>query len=164
MSQRPKLNLPLTSLDWLYEGAAVIVMAFFVWSLLDSYADLPETIPTHFNHKGEADGFSSKSSLWLLPGIAFATYLGLIVVNRMPHKFNYPIDITEENAAYQYRLATRMIRVINLSVVVIFYLVAREILLAGFESQGGMGGFLLPIILLLTLFPIIVYLILASRA
>ena len=33
------------------------------------YPSLPETIPTHFNLKGEADGFGAKDSIFLGPGI-----------------------------------------------------------------------------------------------
>ena len=33
------------------------------------YPSLPDTIPTHFNFKGEADGFGGKSSIFLAPAI-----------------------------------------------------------------------------------------------
>lgn len=33
------------------------------------YPSLPDTIPTHFNIKGEADGFGGKGSIFLGPGI-----------------------------------------------------------------------------------------------
>ena len=39
------------------------------------YPSLPETIPTHFNFKGEADGFGGKDSIFLGPGILGATGL-----------------------------------------------------------------------------------------
>jgi uncharacterized membrane protein len=39
------------------------------------YPSLPNTIPTHFNYKGEADGFGGKDSIFLGPGILGATGL-----------------------------------------------------------------------------------------
>jgi len=39
------------------------------------YPSLPITIPTHFNYKGEADGFGGKDSIFLGPGILGATGL-----------------------------------------------------------------------------------------
>lgn len=39
------------------------------------YPSLPATIPTHFNIKGEADGFGGKGSIFLLPGIMAVTGL-----------------------------------------------------------------------------------------
>ncbi len=162
MSTRPRLNIPLTLLDWLLEGLTMLLMAWLIWSLIDAYGSLPDTIPTHFNHEGQADGFGSKSTLWLLPSIGFAMYIVLLIVNRSPHRFNYTVDITETNAAYQYALACRLIRVINLSVVATFWILSREMILGAQEAPGQLGGYLLPMILFLTLSPIIVYLILSA--
>ena len=39
------------------------------------YPSLPVTIPTHFNYKGEADGFGGKDSIFLGPGILGAVSL-----------------------------------------------------------------------------------------
>ncbi|MFZ9242525.1 MAG: SdpI family protein [Sediminibacterium sp.] len=39
------------------------------------YPSLPETIPTHFNYKGEADGFGGRDSIFLGPGILGAVSL-----------------------------------------------------------------------------------------
>jgi uncharacterized membrane protein len=39
------------------------------------YPSLPDTIPIHFNIKGEADGFGGKDSIFLVPGIMAATGL-----------------------------------------------------------------------------------------
>jgi uncharacterized membrane protein len=39
------------------------------------YPTLPETIPIHFNYKGEADGFGGKDSIFLGPGILGAVGL-----------------------------------------------------------------------------------------
>lgn len=43
------------------------------------YESLPQTVPTHFNIEGQADGFSSKSSLWwmllALNGIGYLLFL-----------------------------------------------------------------------------------------
>ena len=39
------------------------------------YNSLPATIPTHFNYKGEADGFGGKDSIFLGPGILGAVSL-----------------------------------------------------------------------------------------
>lgn len=41
------------------------------------YPSLPETIPTHFNIKGEADAYGGKNSIFLGPGIM--SVVGLFV-------------------------------------------------------------------------------------
>jgi uncharacterized membrane protein len=44
------------------------------------YEGISETVPTHFNMEGAVDGWSSKSSLWLLPGcLALFIYVVLAV-------------------------------------------------------------------------------------
>lgn len=40
------------------------------------YKELPETVPTHFDLEGNANGWSSRESLWLIPaGLPLGTYL-----------------------------------------------------------------------------------------
>ena len=44
------------------------------------YRQLPETVPTHWNHRGEIDGYGKKGSVWILPVMQFpmaALFLGL---------------------------------------------------------------------------------------
>lgn len=54
------------------------------------YPELPETIPTHFNIKGEADGWGGRDSIFLGPGIiAFAglfTYFLLANIKKIDPK------------------------------------------------------------------------------
>lgn len=48
---------------------AIVVLAIPFGYAAYIYPSLPNTIPIHFNIKGEADGFSEKSSIFLGPGI-----------------------------------------------------------------------------------------------
>jgi len=56
------------------------------------YPTLPQTIPTHFNIKGEADGFGERSTIFLGPGILsgvglFTFFLLSNIKNFDPKKF-----------------------------------------------------------------------------
>ncbi len=56
------------------------------------YPTLPQTIPTHFNMKGEADGFGERSTIFLGPGILsgvglFTFFLLSNIKNFDPKKF-----------------------------------------------------------------------------
>jgi uncharacterized membrane protein len=56
------------------------------------YPSLPQTIPTHFNIKGEADGFGERSTIFLGPGILsgvglFTFFLLSNIKNFDPKKF-----------------------------------------------------------------------------
>jgi len=71
---------------------------------------LPDTVPTHFNLKGEIDGYGSKYTLLYPVVVSLVLYIGLTILNRYPNAFNYAVEITGENAQIQYRLATRLVR------------------------------------------------------
>lgn len=92
-----------------------------------AYPGLPETIPVHLNARGEVDGFGQKWMFLLLPAIGVILFLGMSWITRFPHRFNYPVNITEDNASQQYANAARMIRVMKLSLAVLFLLLQWEI-------------------------------------
>lgn len=77
------------------------------------FPELPDQIPTHFNGNGVADGFGSKFTIFVLPGLSVVMALGLIVLSQYPHQFNYMKNITPENAPFEYRKARTTLRVTN---------------------------------------------------
>jgi len=52
-------------------GLIIAMLAFVGYS----YNTLPESIPIHFNAKGEVDGYGSKKMIWMIPAIAMITFL-----------------------------------------------------------------------------------------
>ena len=120
METHPKIKIKRTGLDILLE---VIIWATLIinWAMvLYFFPKLPESVPEHFNKYGEIDSYGSPGSLFLIPIISAITIAGLSVLNKFPYIFNYPVKITPENTERQYRNATRMIRVINLLIAIIF--------------------------------------------
>ncbi len=67
---------------------ALLVAPFIYLSTF--YASLPNTIPTHFNIKGEADGFGDKSMAFFGPVfigvVSFFTYLLMINIKKIDPK------------------------------------------------------------------------------
>lgn len=116
MEIRPKLDLPKSSLErWIDVASWIFVMLGFVLAL-NSYSDLPDLIPHHFNAAGEADRYGSKEIIFLMPIIAFVTVAGMMFMTRFPHKFNYLNTITPENAAFEYERMRVLLRVTYLLV------------------------------------------------
>jgi len=110
MEARPKIKLELTTADTTIEivGWFLIVA---VWGLtITNYSNLPDTIPIHYNGAGQADGFGGKATILTLPLIATILFIGVTILNKFPHVFNYPTNITQDNAFRQYTNATRLIR------------------------------------------------------
>lgn len=94
--------------------AAAAALLFALGATAYYWPLLPDVIPTHSDFAGRIDGWGPKSTMWMLMGLAVAGYIGLSVVCRFPHTFNYPVQITEENAARQYQIALSAMRWLKL--------------------------------------------------
>jgi uncharacterized membrane protein len=74
---RPKIKIELTATDKAVELTGWL-MLLAVWVLtITSYSNLPETIPTHFNGEGKADGFGSRINILALPLVATILFVGI---------------------------------------------------------------------------------------
>ncbi|CEN51470.1 DUF1648 domain-containing protein [Capnocytophaga canimorsus] len=123
MNNNPKLKLNLTQTDRIIEFFGwILLLTIWIWVLI-SYKNLPDIIPTHYNASGVADGFGEKVNLLILPLLATVLFATLTLLNKFPHKFNYLVEITPENAYRQYVNATRMLRALKLVIVIVFGLV-----------------------------------------
>lgn len=59
-------NIAFKAIDYAIIGSAIIILLVsWIYAGME-YIDLPDQIPSHFNHKGEADGYGGKSVLWYL--------------------------------------------------------------------------------------------------
>ena len=157
--ERPKLKIQLSPSDQVFEllGWGVL-LALWVWTGT-SYSNLPDTIPTHFNAAGEADGFGRKASIFGLPVIATLLYIGLTLLNRVPHSFNFPTPVTQDNALRQYTNATRMIRYLKLILVVVFGGISFQTIQQANGETDGLGVWFLPVTLGLIFLPLIYFMI-----
>ncbi len=157
--ERPKLKIQLTPTDQVLEllGWGVL-LALWVWTGT-SYSSLPDIIPTHFNAAGEADGFGRKESIVGLPLIATLLYIGLTLLNRFPHSFNFPTPITPDNALKQYTNATRMIRYLKLILVLVFAGISFQTIQQANGTGEGLGFWFLPLTLVLVFMPLVYFVI-----
>jgi uncharacterized membrane protein len=112
--KRPRINIELMLFDYIIEAMSLLFVTATIVAFILCWVMLPEIVPIHYNLAGEADGFGSKTENIVLPLMGVFTYVGLTVLNRYPHIFNYPVEVTEENASYLYRTAKRMIRSLKL--------------------------------------------------
>jgi len=132
--------------------------------LLANYSDLPEVIPQHYNAYGKADDFGSKSNLFILAGIASILNIGLSALKKYPHYFNYPVEITKENAIRQYTLATRMLRFVKLILVLIFSSLVIKTIFIVTGGSHELGFWFLPIALVCLIGSIAYFLILSFKS
>ncbi|MFO0415115.1 MAG: DUF1648 domain-containing protein [Bacteroidota bacterium] len=158
--QRPVVKLPFTAFDSILEIFAFVLLVFSWGYIFYKLPDLPAQIPVHFDLTGKVDRIGSKTDLYWIPVIASVLYIGLSVLNLFPHKFNYLVTITENNALKQYRLATRLIRTLKVLVNMVFGWVITIVI------RSANGTLVYPyegiLVILLLFIPVIVYLIAAS--
>lgn len=158
MENRPKIKIEPTTADRVLEIAGWSALAFLWIITLYNFKNLPAEIPTHFNGMGEVDAYGRRSTLLGLPIVGTVLFIGLTILNRFPHIFNYPVQITADNAARQYTLATRLMRLMKLSLVIIFILIVWSTTAVALEKAGKMSAWFLPVMLGIIFIPLAVYL------
>jgi uncharacterized membrane protein len=145
---RPRIKIELDAFDWIIELISGLSLILMIGFPLYYFSELPDILPRHFNASGVADGFSQKNVIWTLPSIGFVMYIGMFFLSRFPHIFNYPKEITQENAEHQYRIATKLIRTLNMLLAVSFFYIELATIQTALNKQDGLGAFFLPIFLL----------------
>ena len=151
---RPRIRIELTVTD-----KAIEIIGWFallaIWVLvISNYSNLPDTIPTHYNGMGNADGFGNKTNILILPLIANILFVGITIINKFPYIFNYPTQITEENALRQYTNATRMLRFMKLILVILFGLITFKTIQGANGQSFGPSVWFLPLTLGLIFIPL----------
>lgn len=155
--KRPRINLSISLADKIIEIlSAVLMVSLFIYTFA-SWSNLPETIPVHFDAKGRPDGFGGRITIFFSPLLMLAIYILLTALNRRPDVFNYPVKITPENAAYQYRTATRMLRMLKLSLVIMFGAITWSVVHSAQAGNSDVVLWVLPFALIITFIPIIYY-------
>ncbi|MGY6561188.1 MAG: DUF1648 domain-containing protein [Luteibaculaceae bacterium] len=155
MGDRPRITLNLSIADKVAEGFGWILLCT-IWILtVLNYQALPEIIPIHYNAAGVPDGFGKKATILMLPLVATGLFLGLTVLNKYPHVFNYPIEITQENALKQYTSATRLLRYLKIILLLIFGGILLETIGYAHGKADGLGTWFLPLTLGLIFIPIV---------
>ena len=95
--------------------------------IIVSYEGLPETIPSHFNIKGEVDGYGDKSTILIPLFLQLGLSLLLLWIGNHPEKHNYMVAITDENRAEQYSLSSRLIKKLNFIIGLVFITITYSI-------------------------------------
>lgn len=163
MRERPKIKLGLTKLDIFFE---IIGWAFMlaVWILvIANYSNLPDVIPIHYNIAGEADGFGGKENLLILPLVATVLFIGMTILNRFPHIFNYPTIITEDNVLQQYTNMTRIIRYLKFVLVLIFGWIAFRAIQDATGYSEGLGNWFSVLISVAIFIPLVYFIVKSLR-
>lgn len=153
----------MSATDRFIESAAWFFLATLWAFSLYYYFSMPETIPTHFNFKGEADDYGNKLTIFLLPAISTVITAGMTWLSKYPGKFNYPVKITEENEQKQQKSALRLIRTLKMNINLVFILVVYQVNLSVTQGNHRFAALMPILILASTIIPLVIYLVQAFR-
>jgi uncharacterized membrane protein len=159
MQTKPKIQLQLSKFDGTLELLCKIVVVVMFCLAVFVYLQSPDIIPSHFNASGKPDGFSDKFVIFVLLFIGTLTYFGFNQLVKFPHIFNYAVRITKENAERQYELAIRMIRFLQLAMLITFTVIILMTYLTSIGISNGLGTWFLPFALCIINIPVIITII-----
>lgn len=131
---RPKIHIEKTLLEKFANIVGIAGILVMVLLVALNWSNLPDTVPTHFNAAGDADGWGSKYTLLILPVIAVFSHILLEVVERKPHTHNYPVRFREENAPLFYAESVKIINLTKNIMAVMFAYITYHIV------QGALNG------------------------
>jgi uncharacterized membrane protein len=161
---RPILHIPPSPLEVILEIAAFAGVVHCVAGLVRSWASLPDRVPIHFGFDGRPDSWGRRYILLALPIVAILLYVGMSVMSRYPHTYNYPWRITEENAEWAYRSARLLVGLLKAELVwLLAWLQQGPIRVAVGEAKGLPVRFTAAA-LLVPLLTVVVYVVMTGLA
>ena len=127
-----------------------------MWSYSSYYFnDLPGIIPIHFNLSASPDGYGSRNTIWILPGIVTGIVFLFNTLAKYPHKFNYISKINEDNAVKQYKSSVKLLRILSFNISVLFcYIIVSEIQ-GAISNHSMLGWWFIPQLLISMIVPTI---------
>lgn len=160
-ADQPRIRLERSGIDGLLDGLAIVGWMAGLAVILASWSDLPERLPMHFDVSGHPDRWGPRVELFIIPTLSFVLLIGLAILSRFPHIYNYLVAITEQNAPRQYRLAVRLIQSLNILLQALFAVIVVIVIRAS-QGLSHPGVWLVPVLVAGTFVLLIIYLAKAS--
>jgi uncharacterized membrane protein len=145
-----------STLDWVFEAVAVAALALSIGLVAANWADLPETIPTHFGASGRANGWGGKGQLWVLAAFNVGTYALLTMASRYQRLIHLPFSVDRNDPEVQ-QLMRGMTIVLKAVLMLVFLYIARVMIDTAFGRSDGLGVQFLPVFLAATFLPVILF-------
>ncbi len=145
---RPKIKIKYQTIDYVIELLGIIGLVCLIVLPIYFCNDLPDRIPKHFNIHGQPDSYGSKGIIWLLPSIGLFLYFGMTLLNKIPHLFNYPTKVTDENAEKLYKIGVLTVRILKVVVILTFAYLNFKIIRIGLAESTELGLLFLPVVVL----------------
>lgn len=121
--KKPKLDIEKPTVAKAFDVLVIALFAAALVYLLVQWSQLPNRIPAHFGVDGEVDRYGSSMELLLLPIIGIVMWMGMWILEKYPHTYNY-LNLRPENVETQYRYGVLFMNVIkNFSTLLFVFLI-----------------------------------------
>jgi hypothetical protein len=145
---KPKLNIPKSALQRVFDIITLIVFAAGIIHLFTVWGQLSDQVPAHYNAAGEVNRWGSKWELILLPIIAAFLAIFMTFLEKHPEWHNY-MNLNENNIEFQYKNSILLLNVIKNECVLLFVFVDYNIVQVALGKAESLGILFLPIFLVI---------------
>lgn len=159
---RPKLQVPPSTVDLAVELTSVVGLIIQALIVAHFWPVLPHSVVTHFGANGEPNEWAPKYTVLIFPGLSILTWVGFTILNRFPHTFNYPVQLTPENAERQYGIAISFIRWLKMEMVWLLLFINYQLIMVSLGRARGIDYSLIFVLFLTA--TVIIFLVRAYRA
>jgi uncharacterized membrane protein len=147
MANRPEILVQRSPAERIIQVATVCCLVSLLAHAAYVWPNLPPRVPTHFGIAGAPDAWGSRASLLALPMMATVFFVTLTLLERIPHRYNYPIEVTAANAPRMYALGRRLVLSVKLILVLVFGFIFRTSADVALGKASGLPGWFLPTVL-----------------
>lgn len=152
-----KIKIKYNLADNLLEFFGWITLVILWILTIVNYSELPDTIPIHFDARGEINNYGNKATILALPIIGTFIFVAMTLLNKYPSSLNYPVNINEGNALKQYTITKRLMRYLKFAIPFIFNLIVFQTIQITKGLTKGLSIWLLPFVLGIIFIPIILF-------
>ena len=162
-NKRPKLKFQKQRFDYISESLSILALLILILIPIYHYNSSPDSIPSHFDLFGDPDDYARRGIVWLLPILGIILYTVLFFIQKIPHQFNYIVEITEENAERQYRLSIRLLQILKLIITSVLAFVMYASIMTAYGKWSGLGSYFMPVFMVVIFGSMVIYLVISSR-
>ncbi|MFC4355551.1 DUF1648 domain-containing protein [Chryseomicrobium palamuruense] len=154
---QPHVELEATFVERVFVFLSIGIYSVWVGWLALIWGDIPAEVPGHFGINGEVTRWGSKFEVLTLPIIAGALGAFMLWLRKHPEWHNFPVNITEENAPFYYRLSRMMLTMTSFVIVAAFASINWNIIQVANGVKSFLDAWFFPVFLVAVFAPILYF-------
>lgn len=145
--KKPKINIKPDKFDYMLETIALFELIYLISFPIYYFLEVPKLYAPF----GQYEFFIGRRVVLFLPIIGLILYIGFSILKNYPNIFNYPIEVTVENAKKVYKKGIIVIRLLKIAVMFLLAYLNYKLVEIGLGRLQNMPELLLPVILIVSI-------------